>query len=75
MEALMDRRSFTFKPTDEDRLTIRKWKWRFAGVYGAVLLMLALMVAALPRHKPDTASNSSAAGLSAARIIDGRATP
>ena len=46
----MNPRSFPFKLTPEDRLTIRRWKWRLAAVYGAVLLILGLIVTAAPRH-------------------------
>jgi hypothetical protein len=65
----MDPRSFP-KLTPEDQLTIRKWKWRVAIVYGAVLLFLVLIVAAGPYTKPktDTASSGSEGGFSTATM-------
>ena len=66
MEALMNPRSFPFKLTPEDRLTIRRWKWRLAAVYGAVLLILGLIVTATPRHEPDSANRGIETGFSTA---------
>ena len=63
----MDRRVFA-NLTPEDQLTIRKWKWRVAIVYGAVLLFLVLIVAAGPYTKTDTASSRSEHELSAATL-------
>ena len=51
----MDSKAFA-KLTSEDHLTIRKWNWRLAAVYGAVLVFLILTVAAGPFTKTDTAS-------------------
>ena len=65
----MDPKSFA-KLTSEDQLIIRKWKWRLAVVYGAVLLFLVLIVAAGPFTKTDTASIER--GFSAATLA-GRA--
>jgi hypothetical protein len=65
MEAPMNPRSFRFKLTPEDRLTIRRWKWRLAAVYGAVLLILGLIVTATPQHEPDNANRGIETGLSA----------
>jgi hypothetical protein len=65
----MDPKSFA-KLTSEDHLTIRKWKWRVAIVYGAGLLFLVLTVAAGPYTKTDTASIEH--GFSAATLL-GRA--
>jgi hypothetical protein len=73
MEALMNPRSFPFKLTPEDRLTIRTWKWRLAAVYGAVLLILALIVTAAPRHEPDSANRGMEPGFSA--VIADRRLP
>jgi hypothetical protein len=65
----MDPRSFPFnKLTPEDHLTIRKWKWGVGAVYGAALLVLALIVAAGPYTKTETASIEH--GFSAATIPD-----
>ena len=75
MEALLDPRSFNFKPTPEDRQTMEKWKWRLAGVYGAALLFMALMVAAAPHHKSEIAGDRSAPGSSVAAVMDGWPTP
>jgi hypothetical protein len=63
----MDRRVFA-KLTPEDQLTIRKWKWRVAIVYGAALLFLVLIVAAGPYTKTDTASSSSEGSFSTATM-------
>ena len=67
----MGPRSFA-KLTPEDQLTIRKWKWRVAIVYGAGLLFLVLIVAAGPYTKTDTASIRSEHDFSAATLA-GRA--
>jgi hypothetical protein len=48
MEALMNRGSYPYKLTAEDHLVIKKWKWRAGAAYGAVLLVLVLIVAAGP---------------------------
>ena len=45
------------KLTPEDELTIRKWKWRLAAVYGAILLFLVLIVAAGPYTSTNIASS------------------
>jgi len=70
MGGLMDRRSFPFKLTSEDHLTIQKWKWGLAAVYGAVLLVLVLMVVAGPYTKTETANSRIDHGFSAATIAD-----
>ena len=62
----MDPRSLPFKLTPEDHHTIQKWKWGLAAVYGAALLVLALIVAAAPYTKTETASIEH--GFSAATI-------
>ena len=63
----MGPRSFV-KLTPEDQLTIRKWKWRVAIVYGAVLSFLVLIVAAGPYTKTDTASSLSEGSFSTATM-------
>jgi len=63
----MGPRSFA-KLTPEDQLTIRKWKWSVAIVYGAVLLFVVLMVAAGPYTKTDIASSRSEHDFSAATL-------
>jgi hypothetical protein len=57
MEALMKHRAFCFEPTPEDLRTIRTWKLRIAAVYGAVLLLLIVLVARNP-DRSETAKNS-----------------
>ena len=66
----MDPRSFPFRLTSEDRLTIQKWKWDLAALYGAVLLVLVLIVAAGPYTKTETANSRIEHGFSAATIAD-----
>ena len=66
------RSSFPLKLTSEDRLTIQKWKWGLATVYGAVLLVLVLIVAAGPYTKTETANSRIEHGFSAATIADPR---
>ena len=63
----MGPRSFA-KLTPEDQLTIRKWNWRVAIVYGAVLLFLVMIVAAGPYTKTYTASSRSEHDFSAATL-------
>ena len=64
----MGPRSFA-KLTSEDQLTIRKWKWRVAIVYGAGLLFLVLIVAAGPYTSTNTASSRIDHGFSAAAQV------
>ncbi len=71
----MDPRSFPLKLTPEDRHTMATWKWRLAAVHGSVLVVLVLIIAAAPRHKSEIASTGGAPELSAAAMVDGRATP
>jgi hypothetical protein len=72
LEVLMDPRSFPFKLTSKDHPTIQEWKWGLAAVYGAVLLVLALIVAAGPYTKTETANSRIEHGFSAATIADPR---
>jgi hypothetical protein len=72
MEALMDSGSLPFRLTAEDRRTIKEWRWSRAAVYGAVLLVLALMFAAGPYTKTETANSGIEHGFSAATIADQR---
>src|ERR1700730_17396807 len=56
MEALMNRRPSTFKPTAEDFHTIRIWKLRLGLIYGAIMFVLVLVVFAGRNHgASDTA--------------------
>ena len=64
----MDPKSFA-KLRPEDDLTIRKWKWRLAAVYGAILLFLVLIVAAGPYTSTNTASSGIEHGFSAATQV------
>ena len=68
----MDLRSRPFKLTAEDHRTIEKWRWSLAAVYGAVLLVLVLMVVAGPYTKTETANSRIEHGFSAATLA-GRA--
>jgi hypothetical protein len=70
MEPLMNLRSRPFKLTAEDHRTIEKWRWSLAAVYGAVLLVLVLMVVAGPYTKTETANSRIEHGFSAATIVD-----
>jgi hypothetical protein len=47
----MDRRSFTYKLTPEDRLIIGKWKLRIGLVYGTVLIALVLIMIVRPSQR------------------------
>ena len=60
------------KEISEDHLTIQKWTWGLAALYGAVLLVLVLMVAAGPYTKTETANSRIEHGFSAATIADPR---
>jgi hypothetical protein len=67
-EVPMDPKSFA-KLTPEDELKIRKWKWRLAAVYGAILLFLVLIGAAGPYTSTNTASSGFEHGFSAATSL------
>ena len=41
----MTHRHFPYEPSPEDRLTLAKWKRRFAIIYGCALLLLVAWVA------------------------------
>jgi uncharacterized integral membrane protein len=74
MEALMNRGSYSFKPTPEDLLVIQKWKLRLAALYGALLLMLILVV--LAGRNPDRVeitTHPGGPGFSAASVAGDRA--
>jgi hypothetical protein len=67
MEADMNRGSYSYKPTAEDRLIISKLKWSLATIYGAILLMLVLFVLASPnRDRSEIAKGSAEQGFSSA---------
>ena len=63
------------KLTPEDQLTVQRWTRRLGAVYGAVLVMLVLIIAAAPRQKPEIASSRSAPDSTAAAMVDSRSTP
>jgi len=44
----MTHRHFPYEPSPEDRLTLAKWKRRFAIIYGCALLLLVAWIA-IPR--------------------------
>jgi hypothetical protein len=70
MEALMNRGSYSFKPTPEDILVIQRWKLRLAALYSAILLMLVIVL--LAGRNPDgieTVKYPGAPGLSAASAV------
>jgi hypothetical protein len=68
----MNPRSLPLKLTAEDRHTIEKWRWSLAAVYGAILLLLVLIVAAAPYTKTDTASSRTDPEVHSAAIADWR---
>ena len=68
----MNPRSLPLKLTAEDRHTIEKWRWSLAAVYGAILLLLVLVVAAAPYTKTDTASSRTDPEVHSAAIADRR---
>jgi hypothetical protein len=75
MEADMNRGSYLYKPTAEDRLIISKWKWSLATVYGAILLMLVLFVLASPnRDRNEIAKGAAEQGFSSASAAGERQT-
>ena len=68
----MNRGSFPYKLTPEDHLLINKWKWRVGAVYGAVLLVLVLIVAAAPYTRTEVAKRGGDPALSSASIANNR---
>jgi hypothetical protein len=73
MEALMDRRSYPFKPSPEDLIVINKWKVRLAAVYGAVMLMLVLVLfASRGSERTEIAKRDAGANFSAAAVAGER---
>ena len=62
----MNLRSLPFKHMAEDRRTIEKWRWGLAAVYGAILLLLVLLIVAAPYTKTETADSSIYPGVSSA---------
>jgi hypothetical protein len=67
MEAFMNRGSYPYKLTVEDRLIISRWKWRVGIAYGAILLILVLVMVANPsRNRTEIAKGASERGFSSA---------
>jgi hypothetical protein len=75
MEAFMNRGSFPYRLTPEDRLIMSKWKWRVGIAYGAILLVLLLVMVTNPnRDKNDVAKNPADHGLSSAAVAGANRT-
>jgi hypothetical protein len=75
MEADMNRESYSYKPTAEDRLIVSKCKWSLATVYGAILLMLVLFVLASPnRDRSEIAKGLAEQGFSSASAVGEKRT-
>jgi hypothetical protein len=69
MEAFMNRGSYPYRLTPEDRLIISKWKWRLGIAYGAILFVLLLVMVANPsRDRSDIAKNPADHGFSSAAV-------
>jgi hypothetical protein len=67
MEAFMKRGSCPYKLTAEDRLIISRWKSRVGIAYGAILLVLALVMVANPsRNRTEIAKDAGERGFSSA---------
>ena len=59
----MNRGSYPYRLTPEDRLIISKWKLRVGLAYGAILLVLLLVMVANPgRERSDIAKNAAEQG-------------
>jgi hypothetical protein len=72
MEVLMNRGSYPYRLTVEDHHLIKKWKWRVGAVYGAVLLVLVMIVAAGPYTKTEVAKGVGDSVFSSAALEDSR---
>ena len=68
----MNRGSYPYRLTPEDRLIISKWKLRVGLAYGAILLVLLLVMVANPgRDRTDIATNPADHGFSSAAVAGG----
>jgi hypothetical protein len=69
VEAFMNRGSYPYRLTHEDRLIISKWKWRVGIAYGAILLVLVLVMVANPgRERTEIAKSPADQGFSSASM-------
>jgi hypothetical protein len=75
MGALMNRGSYPYKLTAEDHLVIKKWKWRAGAVYGAVLLVVVLIVASGPYTKTEVAKRGRDLTFSSSAMAYSRFAP
>jgi hypothetical protein len=75
MEALMNRGFYPYKLTAEDHLVIKKWKWRAGAIYGAVLLVLVLIVASGPYTKTEVAKGGGDLTFSSSAMAYSRFAP
>ena len=65
----MNRGSYPYRLTPEDHYVISKWKWRLGIAYGAILLVLVLVMVANPnRQRGDIAKNAADHGFSSASV-------
>jgi len=72
----MNRRSFPYKPTPADQLVIRKWKWRFAIAYVAILLGLVVFALVSPgQNRAELAKRAVESGFSSASMTGKHPTP
>jgi hypothetical protein len=75
MEAFMNGGSYPYRLTAEDRLIISKWKLRVGIAYGAILLVLLLVMVANPgRDRSEIARNPADHGFSSASVA-GKTAP
>ena len=71
----MNHGSYPYRLTPEDRLIISKWKLRVGLAYGAILLVLLLVMVANPsRDRTEIAKNPADHGFSSAAVA-GKAAP
>jgi hypothetical protein len=73
IEAFMNSESYPYRLTAKDSLIISKWKLRMGIVYGALLIVLLLlvMVANPSRDRNEIAKNSADHGFSSASAAGG----
>jgi hypothetical protein len=64
----MDRRPYSYKSTAEDCLIIQKWKSRLTIVYGAILLMLIVVLVSSNHNRIDRAISPVEHGFSSASV-------